>query len=57
MRKTIDEMKAFCKKNQITSYLFLNRYAMGKRPDWHEVLCTTEGRREMYLYIKQLKQT
>ena len=54
-RKMIDEMKAFCRKNQITSYMFLNRYAKQKRPDWHSVLCSTEGHRELYRYIKTIK--
>jgi hypothetical protein len=54
-RKMIDEMKAFCRKNQITSYMFLNRYAKQKRPDWHQVLCAKEGYSELYHFTKQLK--
>ena len=54
--KEIREMKAFCDKNQVTSYWMLNRYAKTRRKDWLQTLCTPNGRRTMVLYCRELQK-
>lgn len=54
--KEIQQMKAFCDKNHVTSYWVLNKYAKMRREDWLEVLCTSNGRKTMILYCRELEK-